>query len=235
LELKRLINFLDEVKVACTFFVVPYGDRSYPSATEKFTSYLRVALDGGHELALHGYRHTKNEFGCFYPIPLPIPLPTLKKQKERLEKGLANMMSLMGVRPLGFRAPFYLHNNVTLKVLSSLDFYYDSSETIFKPAHGMHLRIKWLRDCRPFVREHVMEIPVSGDYTYNLKRSNFSDFLRIAVRDFEWVKSRQGVFVLNNHPQHLSDNSYRFLRTLIKQLSKRTDFLRLCDVAKMYL
>jgi len=99
----------------------------------------------------------------------------------------------------------------------------------------MHLRIRWLRDCKPFVSEGVVEIPVSGDYTYSLKPSDFSDFLRIAMRDFEWVKSREGVFVLNNHPQRLSGAGYRFLRTLVKKLSKRTDFLRLCDVAEVYL
>jgi len=235
LELKRLINFLDEVNVACTFFVVPYEDGSYPSIMEEFASCLRAALDDGHELALHGYRHTKNEFGCFYPIPLPIPFPTLKKQKERLEKGLTNVMNLIGVMPLGFRAPFYLHNNITLKALSSFGFYYDSSATIFKPTHSLHLRIRWLRDCKPFVRERVVEIPVSGDYTYSLKDSNFSDFLGIAIRDFEWVKSRQGVFVLNNHVQYLSDVGYRLLRTLVKKLSGRTDFLRLCDISEMYL
>jgi len=232
LELKRLINFLDELNVACTFFVVPYEDSF---ATEEFTSCLRVALDDGHELALHGYRHTKNEFGCFYPIPLPIPFPTLKKQKERLEKGLTNVMNLTGMRPLGFRAPFYLHNNVTLKALSCLGFHYDSSATIFKPTHSVHLRIRWLRDCKPFVREGIVELPVSGDYTYSLEGNDFSDFLRIAMRDFEWIKFRQGVFVLNNHPQHLSDVGYRFLRTLVKKLSAKTDFLRLCDVAEMYL
>lgn len=232
LELRHLINFLDELNVVCTFFVVPYEDSS---ATEEFTSCLKVALDNGHELALHGYRHTKNEFGCFYPIPLPIPFPTLKKQKERLEKGLTNLMNLTSVRSLGFRAPFYLHNNVTLKALSCLGFHYDSSATIFKPTHSVHLRIKWLRDCKPFVREGVVEIPVSGDYTYGLEGNDFYDFLRIAMRDFKWVKSRQGVFVLNNHPQRLSNVGYRFLRTLVKKLSKKTDFLRLCDVAEMYL
>ena len=232
-ELKRLINFLDEVNVACTLFVVPYEESS--SAAEEFTSCLRITLDRGHELALHGYRHTKNEFGCLYPIPLPIPFPTLKSQKERLEKGLIKVMNLTGVRPLGFRAPFYLHNNVTLKALSRLGFHYDSSATVFKPTHSMHFRVRWLRDCKPFVSEGVVEIPVSGDYTYSLKPGDFSDFLRIAMRDFEWVKSCQGVFVLNNHPQRLGGAGYRFLRVLVKKLSKRTDFLKLCDVAEMYL
>lgn len=197
-ELKRLINFLNEVNVVCTFFVVPYES-------------------------------------WFYPIPLPVPIPQFKKQKERLEKGLTILTNLTSVRPFGFRAPFYLHNGATLKALSNLGFRYDSSATLFKPTHGLHLRMRWLRDCKPFMREGVLEVPVSGDYTYSLKGSNFLELLRIAMRDFEYVKSRHGVFVLNNHPQRLTDVSYRFLRTFFKKLSGKTDFLKLCDVAEMYL
>ena len=234
LELKRLIDFLNEINVNCTLFVVP-NEYNSCSSKEAFVSCLRTALSHGHELALHGYMHTKNEFGCLYPIPLPFPVPTLKKQKERLEKGMKELMNLTGVRPLGFRAPFYLHNNVTLKALSSLGFCYDSSATIFKPTHGMRLRVRWLRNFKPSITEGVVEIPVSGDYTYSLRDSDFNDFLRKAMRDFEWIESRGGVFVLNNHTQRLGETGYRFLRTLVKKLSKRTDFFRLCDVADFFL
>ena len=233
-ELRQLVSFLNEMNVACTLFVVPNKYEGYP-AMEDFASCLRNASDDGHELALHGFMHTKNEFGYFYPIPLPILLPTFKKQKERLEKSIKNLIDLTGVRPLGFRAPFYLHNSITLRALSSLHFFYDSSATVFKPAHSMRLRVRWLRDCGPFVTQGIIEIPVTGDYTYGLSRYLFFDFFRKAIRDFEWIKSRHGVFVLNNHPQRLNNTGYRFLRILIKKLSRRTDFLRLCDVAEMYL
>jgi peptidoglycan/xylan/chitin deacetylase (PgdA/CDA1 family) len=234
-ELKRLIDFLEEVDIVCTFFVIPYENWCSSSNIEEFTSYLRVASKNGHELALHGYRHVKNEFGCFYPVPLPIPFPPFKKQKEHLEKGLKILANLTSARPLGFRAPFYLHNNATFKALSSLGFHYDSSATLFKPTHSPHLRMRWLHDCKPYIREGVVEIPVIGDYIYSLKGDNFFDLFRVAMRDFEYVKSRHGVFVLNNHPQYLSDVSYRFLRTLFKKLSEKADFLKLCDVAEMYL
>lgn len=233
LELKRLLSFLKEINIACTLFVVPNEYKSY-SATEYFASCLRTALDHGHELALHGFMHTKNEFGCCYPIPLPIPLPTLERQKERLENGMRNLVNLTGIRPLGFRAPFYLHNNATLKALSSLGFHYDSSVTVFKPTHSVRLRVRWIRDCKPFIAKGVIEIPVTGDYTYSLKSFDFSDLLRRTMRDFEWIKSCQGVFVLNNHPQYLNDAGYGFLRILLEKLSNRTDFLRLIDVAQMY-
>ena len=111
--------------------------------------------------------------------------------------------------------------------MTRVQLFLNSSQFAFKD--------KMVADCKPSVSEGVVEIPVSGDYTYSLKPSDFSDFLRIAIRDFESVKSRQGVFVLNNHPQRLGGAGYRFLRALVKKLSKRTDFLRLCDVAEMYL
>jgi peptidoglycan/xylan/chitin deacetylase (PgdA/CDA1 family) len=231
-EFMNLIKFLDEIDITCTFFVVPYKILS--NSGKRFTSCLRIALKKGHELALHGYNHVKNEFGVFYPIPLPLPFPPIKKQKERLEKGLAFLANIIGVKPFGFRAPFYLHNNSTLKALSILGFRYDSSATLYKPAHNLRFRIKWLRVWRPFIKFDIIEVPVSGDYTYSLNGNNFNEFLKIALRDFERVKSHNGVFVLNNHPKRFKNFGEQFLRILVRSISKKTEFLRLCDVAEIY-
>lgn len=225
-KLEKLIEFLNELGVRCTFFVVP------SMLGKEFDSSLKMALAYGHELALHGYEHIKNEFGGFYPIPLPFSFPPFEKQKKLLEKGARKMQLLIGVNPLGFRAPFYLHNRATLRALSSLGFFYDSSATMFKPVHGSRLRLRWLHRFKPFVSDGVLEIPVSGDYTYNLGEGDFSSCLRRAVRDFSWIKSREGVFVLNNHPQRLGESGYLFLKTLVKKLSKQTEFSRLCDVSE---
>lgn len=234
-DLRNLINFLNEVNVVCTFFVVPYGDEpSYSTWHDEFTSYLREAAKSGHELALHGYKHAKNEFGCFYPIPLPVPYPGFKKQRDLLKKGTYFMQNILGVKPLGFRAPYYLYNNITLKALSSLGFYYDSSATIFKPAHSIRLRVRWLRRYKPFKKYNVVEIPVCGDYTYSLETRKFAEFLSAAIRDFELIKSVGGVFVINNHPQRFKNVGFRFLRVLFKKLSTMAYFSKLCDVAKMY-
>lgn len=229
-ELKRLIEFLDELDVQCTFFVVPSSLKG-----KEFILHLKMAMAHGHELALHGYLHVKNEFGILYPIPLPLPIPSLEKQRQHLRKGIEKMLTLTGVNPLGFRAPYYLHNNATFKALSSLGFRYDSSSTLFKPAHKLRLRLRWARRFEPFVTNGVVEISVSGDYTYNLENNNLSFPLRRALKDFEWVGSNGGVFVLNNHPQRFNENSYLFLRAFVKKLSKQTDFLRLCDVVEIFL
>jgi peptidoglycan/xylan/chitin deacetylase (PgdA/CDA1 family) len=232
LELKRLINFLDEVNIVGTFFVVPYEDESHSSVTEDFASCLRAALDDGHELALHGYRHTKNEFGVFYQIPLPVPFPTFKRQKERIKRASEIFLNLIGVKPKGFRAPYYLYNRNTLKALSSLGFTYDSSATVFKTAHCSSFRVRWLRNCQPFFANGVLEAPVTGDYTFNLENYGFLDSLGIAMRDFRMVEFSGGIFVINNHPHCFRKRGFQFLTTVINKLHEKTVFHTLTDVAQ---
>lgn len=232
-----LLDLLDRIGISCTFFVVP-GQFVPPfSLDADFKSCLKDALRLGHEISLHGYRHTTNEFGYVslhnFSVPLSrLPLPSFDKQKNRMEQGLTILTQLTGVRPLGFRAPFYLYNDQTMKVLTNLGFKYDSTMTVFKPAHAAHLRVKWLSHCKPRRVHSLVEIPVTGDYTNDLDITNFSSSLRRAIRDFEWVMSSEGVFVMNIHP-HQSDANLlcKFLQELIKKLYNRTCFSRLVDVA----
>lgn len=186
----------------------------------------------GHEIALHGYAHIKNEFGYLYPFPLPfIPFPSYKTQKDRLEKAITLLERLACVRPLGFRAPFYLHNDNTLKALSSLGFRYDSSKTIFKPTHGRSFRIRWSHKYKPHKVHGIIEIPVTGDYSYDLRESNLSYLVACAIHDFKWIKSQKGVFIVNIHLNRLDSNLLsRFLRIFIAKTKKLTDFVRLIDI-----
>lgn len=230
LDLKRLIDFLDELNARCTLFVVPNLLKD-----KQFVSELKKAVVKGHELALHGVDHVKNEFGGLYPIPLPIPIRTLKNQKQRLKKGIKTMVALTGINPIGFRAPYLLYSSATIKALSSLGFRYDSSLSLFKPVHALYFRINWSRRIRPFVTNGIVEICVSGDYTFKLNSNNFHSFLNRALCDFKWIRSNKGVFVLNSHPQRLGKIGYSFLKTLISKISKDNNFYRLSDIAEMYL
>jgi hypothetical protein len=98
----------------------------------------------------------------------------------------------------------------------------------------MHLRTRWLRDCKLFVSEGVRQISVSSDCTYSLKPSDFLIF-EDGMLEFEGVGSCKGVLVLNHYPQSLGGTGYRSLRALVKKISKRTDFLILSHVAEMCL
>ncbi|MHA1267706.1 MAG: DUF2334 domain-containing protein [Candidatus Helarchaeota archaeon] len=234
-KLKRLLEIINDVGIVCTFFVIPSGFDQCPRKDE-FVTYLKSAVKMGHELSQHGTLHGNNEliseFGCL----LPVPFPGYRKQKERLEMGMNYLAKLVGIKPLGFRAPFYLHNKLTLKALANLGFKYDSSKTVFKPAQGVRFRC---RLCSPLISdvEGIKEIPVTGDYTYYLNNSTVFNSLKRAVRDFKWVNSfssDNGVFVLNNHPNRLADKEYnllgKFLKASVSRLSANSDFMRLRDL-----
>jgi len=231
-KLKWIIDVIDDLDIPCTFFVVP--DDNMLSASEEFKLYLKRAMSSKHELSLHGYMHRKNEFGVFYPIPLPIPLPSLQRQKEQIMKGKKRLIDSFGTSPKGFRAPYYLYNSNTTKALASLGFAYDSSATVFKTTHCSSFRIKWLRDCGPFMANGVLEIPVTGDYTYNLEGYGSEDSLKVALRDFELLKRSNGIFVINNHPNCFRDREAQFLGVLLKKLRGRATFQKLADVAKTF-
>lgn len=230
-ELSKLVEFLGDLDVICTFFIVPQENNLQWS--REFVEKLKYAHRVGHELSLHGYMHAKNEFGIFYPIPLPIPYPTLKKQKNLLEKGRSKILELIGVKPQGFRAPYYLHNANTKRALDALKFEYDSSMTVFKPTHCSRFRVKLLRNVRPFLDGGIVEFPVTGDYTYNLRSYGFLGSYKMALRDFELMESFDGIFVINNHPQHFGPAEFRFLKELLSNLGKKSDFMRLTDAVKI--
>lgn len=148
---------------------------------------------------------------------------------------MRRFIDLTGVKPRGFRAFFYLHNSMTFKALSALNFGYDSSKTIFKPTHYSLTRVRVARKVKPFRIHGVREIPVTGDQTYDLSNHNYHHSLRWAWKDFEWARSQRTLFVLNNHPNS-SDVKvlFRFLKTFTKEVRAKTDFLRLSDIGRLY-
>lgn len=228
-KLKWIIDVVNDLDIVCTFFVVP--DDNTLNAPDAFKSHLKYAVSSKHELSLHGLMHRKNEFGVFYPVPLPIPLPGLQTQKRLIMKGKKRLIDAVGTSPKGFRAPYYLYNCNTTKALANFGFTYDSSATVFKTTHCSSFRMKWLRDCRPFMTGGVMEIPVAGDYTYNLEGYGSTDSLKVALRDFELVKRSRGAFVINNHPNRFRDREAQFLKILMKKLTEDATFQRMDDIA----
>jgi peptidoglycan/xylan/chitin deacetylase (PgdA/CDA1 family) len=222
---------MQEMGVPCTFFVVP-DQFSSTILTDEFSLCLRHALDNEHELSLHGYRHIKNEFGLFYPIPLPfVPIPSFGRQRDSLVLAKDALRQLAGIEPIGFRSPFYLYNDATFRALSSLNFRYDSSKSVFKPTHGFRWRVRWSRSCRPHRIHNILEIPVIGDYTFSLTSDNLVNSITRALGDFDWIKSCDGVFVMNVHPNRTDEFLLdRFLRLFIEKIRNKTEFIRLQDV-----
>lgn len=81
---------------------------------------VSMILDEGHELAGHGDVHT----------PFHDPLEV---QVKRLERMIDEFEHCLGIRPLGFRAPFLEHNKDTYSALETVRLRYDSSRTWSDP------------------------------------------------------------------------------------------------------
>jgi peptidoglycan-N-acetylglucosamine deacetylase len=230
-EFKKFVSNLQELSVASTLFVVPNktGNNS-DEETAAYADYLKKLASSGHEIGQHGNAHSGNpyfgEFGCL----LPIPYPSYKHQKKMIENGAKELQRLTGIKPKSFRAPFYLHNSKTLKALFDLGFEFDSSKGVFKPAHLTKFRFQAMSTPKPFKVNGILEVPVTGDYTYRLNEMGVAAALEIALKDFDMVKKHDGIFVLNNHPNIANiDAVFSFLKTFVSRVSGETYFIRLKD------
>lgn len=103
----RLLRLLERRGILATFFVPGYTAECYPDT-------VRAIVDGGHEVAHHGYLHE--------------PMQGVDERTEAgyLDRGLA-ALERVGVRPVGYRAPWWEMNWHTPRLLAERGFHYDSS------------------------------------------------------------------------------------------------------------
>jgi polysaccharide deacetylase family protein (PEP-CTERM system associated) len=101
------MRLLEESKAVATFFVVGEIAEKHPDIIEKI-------IDGGHEVAFHGYNHE----------------PLWQSDPVKFCSEIKKFNSLISGRCIGFRAPSFSLRNGTiwaLKVLEEMNFLYDSS------------------------------------------------------------------------------------------------------------
>lgn len=103
----RLLRLLDRCEVKATFFVPGFTADTYPDA-------IRSIANAGHEIAHHGYLHE------------PMQGITAAQEAEYLDRGLS-ALDRLGVRPVGYRAPWWELNWHTPDLLLERGFGYDSS------------------------------------------------------------------------------------------------------------
>ncbi len=104
----RLLDVLAARSIRATFFIPGYTADRHPDA-------VRLVVEAGHELGHHGYLHE--------------PLTGRSREEERsfLERGLEALDRVAGIRPAGYRAPWWELGEHTLELLTELGFGYDSS------------------------------------------------------------------------------------------------------------
>ncbi|GAA1201135.1 polysaccharide deacetylase family protein [Prauserella alba] len=104
----RLLAILARQEITATFFVPGLSAEMYPDT-------VRRIVDSGHEIAHHGYTHE--------------PMGSLTRVQEArvLDRGLDALDAVAGVRPVGYRAPWWELNWHTPELLIERGFRYESS------------------------------------------------------------------------------------------------------------
>lgn len=178
----RLLRILDRHGVRSTFFVPGYTARRYPDT-------VRDIVAAGHEIAHHGYLHEQ---------PSAV---SRDDQITHLDRGLAALEEVAGVRPVGYRAPMWDLSWDSPELLHERGFLYDSSlmdadvpyELAAGPGSLVEIPIQWaLDDWEQYC--YLPDISGSGLIETPAK------VRELWWAEFDAVRAERGCWVLTNHP-----------------------------------
>jgi peptidoglycan/xylan/chitin deacetylase (PgdA/CDA1 family) len=205
----RILDLLDKHEITTTFFTPGW-------TVDNFTESCEEIVSRGHEMGAHGYLHEK--------------LAEISWELERnvFEKSLASFEKI-GVKPVGFRAPYWLISDRTLELLQELNFEYDSNfmdsdmpymlEWRGKDTGLVELPVEWMLDDVPHFRTH---------------RMNPQQVYDIWKPEFEGIYELGRYFGLTCHPQTIGRISrLKMLDKLLTKMKERDDiwFASCKDVA----
>jgi len=232
-----LLNLFCNHKIKATFFV--------PSlVAESFPSLMLNIVEQKHEIACHGLKH--------HPFEATLDA---KKQFKNIKTATDILESIIGSKPLGFRAPLFNVNENCWVALCKNGYFYDSS-IVFSPYFGRTLLPK-----KPFFLLegygeinvcNLIEIPVSVNplLPFPLGGAYMRTFGRL------WSKTGIKLNLLSKTPvtlyihpkdvvQGLHAHSwwhYRNIPNCLKMLNEiikyakhcGANFLMACELAKLY-
>ena len=104
----KILGLLAQEELPATFFI--------PGAVvERYPGHVHAILEAGHEVAHHGYTH----------VPANPAIPGLVE--EQIDRGLEALDRVVGIKPVGYRAPDGVTSHLGLATLTDRGFLYDSS------------------------------------------------------------------------------------------------------------
>jgi peptidoglycan/xylan/chitin deacetylase (PgdA/CDA1 family) len=205
--LPRILSVLRELMVPATFFVPGWVAEQYPAA-------IASILEGGHELAHHGWDHT--------------PPARLSPEEEEggLLRGIDMLRRMSGVAPQGYRAPSWEFSSLTLPLLTKHGFLY-SSNFMNDDAPYLHrlqgrtlveLPVQWMLDDFPFFGV----APVRGLFGISPIKAAYDVWTQ--ELDSLHAEGEGKCFVLTMHPQCMGRPSrVQLLRRFIDHAMKLPD------------
>ena len=226
----RILDALRRDGVTATFFIPGHTVESFPEV-------CRRIVDEGHEVGHHGWMHEN-----------PVGLDAAA-ERDVLERGIASMERVLGLRPTGYRSPSWDHSPRTPALLRELGFAYDSSMMaqdleMYRVREGdvlhpdrafefgrevdlVEVPGSWSLDDFPpleFVPAQGFLLPAPGDP---------AALLRSWTADLDFMVDRvpHGVFTMTFHPQTIGRASrLLLLEALVAHARERgARFVRVAD------
>jgi len=195
----RILEMLDRHNLKATFFVPGWTADKYPDS-------VKSIIEHGHEVGAHGYTHER--------------LAELSWELEEsvFEKSLTALKKL-GVKPEGFRAPYWLISDRTIDRIKQFGFKYDSDfmdndmpymlEWRGKPTGLVELPVEWMLDDWP---------------QYDTYRRSPEDAYKEWKPEFEGIHRLGRYFGLTCHPQATGRISrLDMLEKLITEMEQKDD------------
>ncbi len=231
----RILRLLERHNIPCTFFIPGHTIDTYPDTA-------RMIVDAGCEVGLHGYAH---EYG-----------PRLSEEEERtiLDRTFAQLNSLTGAPPKGYRAPSGDINPWTIDLLIEYGLSYDSS------LMGHDYSPYWLRSGDKLHTDgpiefgapvDLVELPFSwhlDDYVHlefvTFKNTalpglqNPATMFNTFLSDVKWMVREvcHGVCTVTFHPQAIGRGGrlYEMERWIEQMNDLGVNYTRMCDVAEAW-
>lgn len=142
----RILDLLNKYEMKATFFTPGW-------TIDTFTESCETIVSQGHEMGAHGYLHER--------------LAEISKEAEEsvFQRGL-EAMEKIGVKPEGFRAPYWLISDRTIQLVQRLGFKYDSNFMDDDMPYMLNWRgnetglvelpVEWMLDDWPHFETHRM-------------------------------------------------------------------------------
>jgi peptidoglycan-N-acetylglucosamine deacetylase len=178
----RIVEMAKRYGVKMTFYTPGWSVERYPRAIEHI-------LEGGHELAHHGYLHENpNE------RPPEEELYWLQRASEAIRKA-------SGRKPVGYRAPWFKYSEHTTDFLAQEGFLYDSTlmgddvPYVLESAKGriIELPFHWAMDDYP---QYIQ----NDDLNYLMPIKAPNQAMEVWMAEFEAMWEYRGLWVTVWHP-----------------------------------
>ena len=182
----RLLRVLDRRQIRATFFIPGYSAERWPAI-------CRSVRDAGHEIAHHGYLHE----GARGATPAD--------EEAHLLRGFAALDEVLGVRPVGYRAPNWELTFETPALLARHGFVYDSG--LMDADHPYILATSAEPDAATIVElpgHWALDDWEAYNYLPGITGSGVvsspADVLARWTLELEALAEEGGLFMLTNHP-----------------------------------